>query len=899
MIGFLSHRSIGQRQRLDYNDLTPSTKLSLNNSMNRVCMNLDELRQAMHILTTTSLAIIKENAWSEIERAVFHVSEQLLENHQVNSTEYKPVHIKRQEREVFIAIGGIYQLLKLLDHPFSASTSSIFLTNILRKHSDIWNVALVTLRELTSSVPYIGDVMFSNSHIIFLFTLLSHTAVFENALNLIEEVLASKAEIFSLRSVPNLHAILKSFTTRQLAHFCRALALLLFEPEDRQILEGAQSLRSLDLIQLRRDKLSRPSYTVERNQSLMVESPILLPRLLSLLRIINYAPNLKELIEHQIMIQASLFTYEILYHMLAIDESESDWDYFNQLVDNVDAATERLPGQPAKDSEDERVQRVLLDAFTPNMTENNVPSMDMNNILSVIQAAHQLGVASESTALNLLLPSRRLNTRRYSRARRTDKTLRETKNELLFHSMILVPHQIEVIFVLCTLLSGRRKLHVQNSLLQLGLPSVLTAMFHRMSWETPPFSGPNPFEHAHGPSCECNPESALRVQYLRLVHNFFDRDFVAATIKQAMLSPYERQSLINSASLTSISEIHIEEPYRGLLTLLMGVLFKEPSESMYRFWLSSCVEAYLRGSRCEEQRYVIQCGLMKYLVSNILNAPANLKLNMQTAFDLLGELIKQNKASLRALEEMFTESTWKKFCSIVLRNLVDSNVFVRSLYLSIGLFEMTELHGFNKPKEGYLSTSWVQAVPVHLDHYYSHRLMAARISAGAEMAMEWNASSIDVTGFERIYSHIMSSKQDILVALVSAITLYTINHENICCVNSALVILLLEYLQGSLETCMAEFKYHCDVKVPSAKDNLILINFRELLWYWSEYYSRRGRDRLSLEFSSTRISAATWEKLVNMLCADDASPCALLTAPIVMPTSPYQQRGRSAMNREF
>lgn len=35
---------------------------------------------------------------------------------------------------------------------------------------------------------------------------------------------------------------------------------------------------------------------------------------------------------------------------------------------------------------------------------------------------------------------------------------------------------------------------------------------------------------------------------------------------------------------------------------------------------------------------------------------------------------------------------------------------------------------------------------------------------------------------------------------------------------------------------------------PHRKDGLR--NFRELLWYWTEYYLRRGRDRLSLEFSS-------------------------------------------------
>ena len=45
--------------------------------------------------------------------------------------------------------------------------------------------------------------------------------------------------------------------------------------------------------------------------------------------------------------------------------------------------------------------------------------------------------------------------------------------------MFLHPHQVELLFVLCTLLSGRRKLFVQKQLAGLGLADVLTDMFAR------------------------------------------------------------------------------------------------------------------------------------------------------------------------------------------------------------------------------------------------------------------------------------------------------------------------------------------------------------------------------------------------------------------------------------
>jgi hypothetical protein len=345
--------------------------------MNQVCTNLDELRSALVILHTTPLGIIKENAWNDIEQAMTRVSDVLLEHHQIQSGLGK-----KQEREVFISIGGGRELLKLFEYPFNSTSSTIFVTTILRRHADIWNIALVTLRELCATVSTVGDSIVTTSHIVFLFNLLAHSHVFENTLQLLEEILATRSEVFSLRNVPNIHNIIKVFTTRQLSHFCRVLALLLFEPEDRQNLEGGHSLRSVDLIQLRRDKLSKPSYVVERNQSLVVEMPGLLARLVGLLRITVYAPNLKELIAHQIMAQLPIFTYEVLYHMLGIDESESDWEYFTAHADAVDAS---LPPHTTdfRDAEDVRMQGLLLQAFTPNNTqEGSAPAMDMTNILS-------------------------------------------------------------------------------------------------------------------------------------------------------------------------------------------------------------------------------------------------------------------------------------------------------------------------------------------------------------------------------------------------------------------------------------------------------------------------------------------------------------------------------------
>ena len=76
---------------------------------------------------------------------------------------------------------------------------------------------------------------------------------------------------------------------------------------------------------------------------------------------------------------------------------------------------------------------------------------------------------------------------------------------------------------------------------------------------------------------------------------------------------------------------------------------------------------------------------------------------------------------------------------------------------------------------------------------------------------------------------------------------------------------------------------------------ILMVNFRELLWFWSEYYLRRGRDRLSLEFSS-KIPFCHWQALVKALCSDDASPSALVKRPLKRIVSPYERLARAHLS---
>lgn len=53
------------------------------------------------------------------------------------------------------------------------------------------------------------------------------------------QILAVKSTTYYLGEVPHLHSLVESMTSRQLAHFARVLALVVFEPEFRQLMESA------------------------------------------------------------------------------------------------------------------------------------------------------------------------------------------------------------------------------------------------------------------------------------------------------------------------------------------------------------------------------------------------------------------------------------------------------------------------------------------------------------------------------------------------------------------------------------------------------------------------------------------------------------------------------------
>jgi len=125
----------------------------------------------------------------------------------------------------------------------------------------VLNETLGILRELCFYAPTLAQRIGKDKQLtIYLFQLMHKKIFFENAAGLAEEILSVKDDSFDLTSVRKCYFVLfatrlfftfnfvfvayfnqiiEGFSCRQLAFFCRVLALIVFEPEDRKLLENS------------------------------------------------------------------------------------------------------------------------------------------------------------------------------------------------------------------------------------------------------------------------------------------------------------------------------------------------------------------------------------------------------------------------------------------------------------------------------------------------------------------------------------------------------------------------------------------------------------------------------------------------------------------------------------
>jgi hypothetical protein len=188
--------------------------------------------------------------------------------------------LQQWQKELFLFYNGHLSLLRFFTTPFLPSASATKDARSLSKEymvqqSSLWNKLFLLLKELIIAFPFLGvsSLFRNNVEIMFFFTLLSHSCIYDNVLLFLEELLILRDDTFSLASIPSFFSLVRSFSSKQLILFCRLLSLLIFEPEDRHIMEGIEMLKSLELLSLRRNRniliTKNNLLTIEKNQNLV------------------------------------------------------------------------------------------------------------------------------------------------------------------------------------------------------------------------------------------------------------------------------------------------------------------------------------------------------------------------------------------------------------------------------------------------------------------------------------------------------------------------------------------------------------------------------------------------------------------------------------------------------
>lgn len=395
--------------------------------------------------------------------------------------------------------------------------------------------------------------------------------------------------------------------------------------------------------------------------------------------------------------------------------------------------------------------------------------------------------------------------------------------------------RVKVIYVLGLFLAGKARKKVQKKLAELQLIPGLSELFEQFIWKCQGSFRTNTRNRlrGHNSSCECSPEVALKIQFLRLIHSFCDHsDYKHLLLTKSELSELKR---INSKAgpleidgLDKVNKSLMCRGSKGLLTKIVEVMKKEPTASTFRFWLARAVESYLRGntSFCD-QVFLLKKGLLQHIANNIIDQDIRPKEILQSSFDLLGELVKFNVEAFKAFDKVLdSHEKAEKFVYLISKNLVDSNMFIRALILSLEQLTVTQ-----PEYKVYAMTE-------------SYLLM-------------------HIARFDKQVTY--------LKKLINVINVQNLTQENVSCLNTTLVFLMFAHRRRDLPRYLRALlmdSTDAGARADCSSNLSIMRNFRDLLSFWQEHYLHKDKDCSALEKSS-RLQFDYWKETVSTLLSDD------------------------------
>uniref|UniRef100_A0A4W3KAY2 Transient receptor potential cation channel, subfamily C, member 4 associated protein a n=1 Tax=Callorhinchus milii TaxID=7868 RepID=A0A4W3KAY2_CALMI len=396
-----------------------------------------------------------------------------------------------------------------------------------------------------------------------------------------------------------------------------------------------------------------------------------------------------------------------------------------------------------------------------------------------------------------------------------------------------IMYKVEVLYVLCVLLMGRQRNQVHKMLAEYRLIPGLNNLFDKLIWRK---HSTNHVLHGQNQICDCSPEISLKIQFLRLLQGFSDHH----ENKYLLLNSQELNELSAISLKANIPEVEavvnidrtlICDGKKGLLTRLLQVMKKEPAESSFRFWQARAVESFLRGvTSYADQMFLLKRGLLEHILFCIIDSECKSRDVLQSYFDLLGELMKFNIDAFKRFNKYVnTEEKFQIFLNQINSSLVDSNMLVRCMVLSLDRFES-------------------QTDDVKVAEVISQCCLLSYMSR-------------------------VENRLSFLFRLISIIQVQTLTQENVSCLNTSLVILMLARRKGKLPFYLNALR---EKEFAEKYPGFLLNNFHSLLRFWQEHYLNKDKDSTCLENSSC-ISFSYWKETVSLLlCPDRTSPCAII-----------------------
>ncbi|XP_051516775.1 short transient receptor potential channel 4-associated protein-like [Myxocyprinus asiaticus] len=395
-----------------------------------------------------------------------------------------------------------------------------------------------------------------------------------------------------------------------------------------------------------------------------------------------------------------------------------------------------------------------------------------------------------------------------------------------------IMYKVEVLYVLCVLLMGRQRNQVHRMLAEFRLLPGLNNLFDKLIWRKQPSSH---VLHQQNQNCDCSPEISFKIQFLRLLQSFSDHHenkylLLSGQELNELSDIYVNANIFEMEALNNTDRNLVCDGKKGLLTRLISVMKKEPIDSSFRFWQARAVESFLRGTPTyADQVFLLRRGLLEHILYCIIDSGCKSHDVLQSYFDLLGELMKFNIDAFKRFNKYVnTEEKFQMFLTQINNSLVDSNMLVRCIILSLDHFES--------------QTNDMKVVEV----FSECRLLS--------------------------YMAQMENRLTFLFRLINIVNVQTLTQENVSCLNTSLVILMLARRRGKLPFYLSALR---EKEYTEKYPGYLLNNFHNLLRFWQHHYLNKDKDSTCLENSSC-IPFTYWKETVSVLLGSGkSSSCAI------------------------